>query len=303
MKILKWIGFVLGGIVLVLISVVTILFFISKQHENQVYHIDVPPLQIDYNNEELLQTGRHVATIRACVECHGENLGGKVFIEDPIVGKLVTTNLTDGPGGIGGDYSDEDFIRAIRHGVRKDGKSVIFMPSHEYNLIDSKDMTALIAYIRSKDPIDSTHLPNTKIALPFRAMYILGGEEIHLFPARLIDHSVTIPEPVAERSPRELGAYVATTCVSCHGDNYGGGPIPGVPPHWPQASNITTGGALADYSEESFFTAMRTGITPDGREMNPEFMPWSVFGFMTDEELSGLFEYLRSLPPRETGSR
>jgi mono/diheme cytochrome c family protein len=302
MKLLKWIGIFLGGVVLIIGTVIAVLFFISKQHENQTYTINVPALQIDYDDEELLERGRHVATIRACVECHGDHLGGRIFIEDPVVGLLIATNLTSGPGGIGNDYSDEDYIRAIRHGVRKDGKSVIFMPSHEYNAIDSKDMAALIAYIRSKNPVDSTHLPDTKIGLPFRAMYVLGGD-IHLFPARLIDHSMEIPEPVAERSSRELGAYVGTTCIGCHGDHYGGGRIPGVPPDWPEASNITTGGSIADYSEEDFFTAMRTGITPDGREMEPEFMPWNVFGYMTDEELSGLFDFLRSLPPRETGTR
>jgi mono/diheme cytochrome c family protein len=303
MKLLKWAGIILGTFFLIAATVIAVAFIISKQHENQIYHIDVATLEIDYYDQELLETGRHVATIRACVECHGDNLGGRVFIEDPVVGMLIATNLTDGPGGIGSDYNDEDYIRAIRHGVRKDGKSVIFMPSHEYNLIDARDMAALIAYIRSKDPVDSTHLPKTKIGLPFRTMYVLGGGDIHLFPARMIDHTTGIPEPAAVRSPRELGEYVATTCISCHGDNYGGGSIPGVPPHWPEASNITTGGPLADYTEEDFFTTMRTGITPDGREMEPEFMPWTVFGFMTDEELSGLFEYLQSLPPRETGSR
>lgn len=286
-----------------LVIFISVMFFISKQHENQTYHIEVSPINIDYNDEELLETGRHVATIRGCVECHGANLGGDIFIEDPVVGTLVATNLTSGTGGIGSTYDDEDLIRSIRHGVRKDGKSVIFMPSHEYNVIDAGDMAALIAYIRSMEPANSSHLPATKIGLPFRAMYVLSGGDIHLFPARLIDHSLPVPEPVAERTPLELGSYLATTCTGCHGDYYGGGRIPGVPPHWPEASNITTGGALADYSESDFFTAMRTGVTPDGREMNPEFMPWSVLGYMTDEELSGLFEYLKSLPPRATGSR
>ena len=301
MKILKWIGIIIGSLILVLGAIISVLYGISKQHENQTYNIDISPVYIDYSDESLLEKGRHVATIRACVECHGDNLGGRVFIEDPVVGLLIATNLTTGAGGLGRDYSDEDFIRAIRHGVRKDGKSVIFMPSHEYNVIDEADLAALMAYIRSKDPVDSTHLPETKIGFPFRLMYVLS--DIHLFPARLIDHSIGIPEPVAERTPLQLGAYVATTCIGCHGDNYGGGRIPGVPPHWPEASNITLGGVLADYTEADFFNAMRNGINLEGRVMEPEFMPWQVFGYMTDEELSGLFEYLQSLPARETGTR
>lgn len=305
MKILKWIGITVGVVLILIVVAATVLFLISKQHENEIYHIDVATVDYQFDDErEKLSWGQHVATIRGCVECHGGDLGGDIFLEDPVVGVLVATNLTTGPGGIGSTYSDEDLIRATRHGVRKDGKSVIFMPSHEYNVIDSKDMTALIGYIRSMEPVDSSHLPKTKIGLPFRLMYVLSAGDIHLFPARIIDHSLPLPETVEYRPPMELGAYLATTCIGCHGNNYGGGKIPGVPPNWPDASNITMGGALANYaSEADFIKTMREGVTPLGVEMNPEFMPWTVLGYMTDEELSGLFAYLQSLPPRETGSR
>jgi len=305
MKILKWIGMAVGVLLLILAITATVLFLISKQHENKIYEIDVDPINYQFDDEaEMLSWGQHVATVRGCVECHGSNLGGDIFLEDPIVGVLVATNMTTGTGGIGSDYSDEDLVRSIRHGVRKDGKSVIFMPSHEYNVIDSKDMAALIGYIRSMGPIDSSHLPETNIGFPFRLMYTLSGGEIHLFPANIIDHSLPIPEPVENRSPIELGSYLATTCIGCHGGNYGGGKIPGVPPNWPDASNITMGGNLANYSsDQDFIKTMREGVTPLGVEMNPEFMPWKVFGSMTDEELSGLFVYLQSLPPVETGSR
>ncbi|TVQ67484.1 MAG: cytochrome C [Balneolaceae bacterium] len=305
MKILKWMGMAVGVLLLMIAILATILFLISKKHENTIYQIDVAA--IDYlfeDEEEMLSWGQHVATIRGCVDCHGGNLGGDIFLKDPVVGVLTATNLTTGTGGIGSEYSDEDLIRAIRHGVRKDGKSVIFMPSHEYNVIDSKDMAAMIAYIRSMEPVDSSHLPETKIGFPFRLMYVLSGDDIHLFPARLIDHTLPLPDPVENRTPRELGAYLATTCMGCHGNNYGGGRIPGVPPNWPDASNITMGGTLVNYaSKDDFIKTMRDGITPLGAEMDSEFMPWTVFGYMTDEELSGLFEYLQSLPPRETGSR
>lgn len=305
MKILKWIGLAVGVLILFLGITATILFLISKQHENTTYQIDVPAINYQFEDEaEMLALGQHVATIRGCVECHGGNLGGDIFLEDPVVGVLVATNLTTGTGGIGSEYSDEDLVRSIRHGVRKDGKSVIFMPSHEYNVIDSKDMAALIAYIRSVGPVDSSHLPETKIGFPFRLLYVLSSDDIHLFPARIIDHSLPLPDPVIDRTPRELGAYLATTCMGCHGSNYGGGKIPGVPPDWPDASNITMGGALANYtSADDFIQTMRNGVTPLGVEMNPEFMPWTILGYMTDEELSGLFEYLQSLPPRATGTR
>lgn len=305
MKILKWIGITIGVVLILLVVAATVLFLISKQHENEIYKIDVAAIDYQFDDEaEMLSWGQHVATIRGCVECHGDNLGGDIFLEDPVVGVLVATNLTTVQGGIGSSYSDEDLIRSIRHGVRKDGKSVIFMPSHEYNVIDSKDLAALIGYIRSMEPVESSHLPETKIGLPFRLMYMLSGGDIHLFPARVIDHSFSLPDPVELRGPMELGAYLATTCIGCHGNNYGGGKIPGVPPNWPDAANITMGGNLANYaSEADFINTMRQGVTPLGVEMNPEFMPWPMLGSMTDEELTGLFVYLQSLPHRETGSR
>lgn len=279
----------------------TVIFSVSESHRNTIYDIPAEALSIPVNDETAIRNGKHVATIRGCIDCHGSKLEGDVFIEDPVVGLLIATNLTSGRGGIGSIYEDEDWIRAIRHGVRKDGKSVIFMPSHEYNQIDRKDLADLISYIKSVPPADN-ELPKTYIGLPFRAMYLLGGD-IHLFPARLIDHSLPIPETIENRPPVELGEYLAATCTGCHGGSFSGGPIPGMPPNWPSATNLTKSGALANYSKDDFITTMRTGVTPDGRELQSQYMPWVVFGQMTDEELSGLFAYLKSLPELETGSR
>jgi len=301
MKILKWVLYGFAGIVLIGIICLSVIYIVTESHRNTEYDIQVEALPIPVDDNEALENGKHVATIRGCVDCHGGSFEGGIFIEDPVVGLLVATNLTSGTGGIGEEYNDEDWIRAIRHGVRKDGKSVVFMPSHEYNQIDRKDLADLVAYIKSVPPSDN-ELPETEIGLPFRAMYLIGGE-IHLFPARLIDHSKPIPETVANRPPVELGEYLAATCTGCHGAGFSGGAIPGVPPNWPEATNLTKGGALASYSTSDFISTMRTGVTPDGRELESQFMPWGVFGQMTDEELSGLFTYLQSLPERDTGSR
>lgn len=301
MKLLKWGAYTLAVLVLILTICLGIIYFVTESHRNAVYDISSETISIPENMEESLLNGKHVATIRGCVDCHGGNLEGDVFIEDPVVGLLIATNLTTGKGGIGSGYNNEDWVRAIRNGVKKDGKSVIFMPSHEYNQIDRKDLADLVAYIKSMPPADN-ELPETKIRLPYRAMYLLSGD-IHLFPARIIDHSLPIPEPVENRSPVELGEYLAATCTGCHGSGFSGGTIPGVPPNWPVASNLTNNGPLNSYSQEDFIRTMRTGLTPDGRELINEFMPWGVFGEMTDDELAGLFSYLQTLPARETGSR
>jgi len=100
-----------------------------------------------------------------------------------------------------------------------------------------------------------------------------------------------------------LGKYLAVTCTGCHGQGFGGGKIPGVGPKWPAASNLTPGGNLGHWSQEQFVAVLRIGRTPEGRQLDPRYMPWPQLGMMTDAELSALWDYLRAVPARETGSR
>jgi hypothetical protein len=54
---------------------------------------------------------------------------------------------------------------------------------------------------------------------------------------------------------------------------------------------------LNSYSTEGdFIEFFRTGVTPNNKPVNPEYMPWEHFGLMTDEELSAIYEYLNLLP-------
>lgn len=299
MKIIKWIGISLGSIAALILIFIAVTYFITEQHRNQIYQIEGETVEVSADSAAIAH-GKHVATIRGCVECHGDNLGGKVFIDDPAMGLLIATNLTDGEGGIGSEYTNEDLVKAIRNGVNKEGKPAIFMPSHEYNSIDSRDLSALISYIRSVEPVDNVQ-PESSIAILARLIYLFG--DLHLFPARMIDHEKPIPEPVESRTPLEMGEYLAATCTGCHGAGFAGGKIPGVPPDWPEASNITPSGNLGNWTADDFKAAMKTGVTPEGKELVMEYMPWQVLGEMNDEELEGLFTYLQSLPEKETGTR
>jgi hypothetical protein len=51
-----------------------------------------------------------------------------------------------------------------------------------------------------------------------------------------------------------------------------------------------------NWSEADFIRAMRTGATPDGREMDPEEMPWRSFAKMTDDELRAVWLYIKAQP-------
>lgn len=299
MKILKWVGITLGTLIALLLIFVAVTYFITERHFNETYQIEPGMVEVS-TDSSIIAHGKHVATVRGCIECHGGSLGGAVFLDDPAVGLLIATNLTTGQGGIGSEYSDGDLIRSIRHGVKKNGKPAIFMPSHEYNPIDKRDLSALMSYIRSLEPVDN-ELPETKVGMMARFLYMYGG--MHLVPARLINHNNPIPEPVENRTPLEMGEYLAVTCTGCHGEGFAGGAIPGVPPDWPVAANITPKGNIGNWTLQEFITTMETGVTPEGKELRQPYMPWEMLGAMTDEELEGLYTYLRSLPEKETGTR
>lgn len=66
----------------------------------------------------------------------------------------------------------------------------------------------------------------------------------------------------------------------------------------PWGANLTPGGELGSWTEEDFFTLIRTGMHPSGRQIL-DYMPWEYFRHITDTELSAIWAYLQSLPALE----
>jgi mono/diheme cytochrome c family protein len=284
--------FVLGVIV-----IAVGLYFISNSFMNSSYEVAAEAIQIP-SDEETIARGEHIATSRGCTDCHGENLAGDVFWNDGAMGTLYASNLTGGGGGVGATYTDADWVLAIRHGVGLDNRPLLFMPSQEYWYFNDRDLAALIAYLKALPDVDN-EIPEPSIGPLARVLYMTG--ELPLVPAELIDHTGRPPAPEPGITA-EYGEYLAAGCIGCHGPGLSGGPIPGGPPDWPPASNLTPGGNLADWTEDDFKTALRTGVTPSGDQLS-EAMPWQTTARMTDEELQALWLYLQSLPARPTGQR
>jgi mono/diheme cytochrome c family protein len=299
-KVLKWVGFVLGGLVGLIVLAVVVIFAVTGARFNKSY--DVQPASITIPTDEAsISEGEHLATsVRDCTGCHGADLSGTVMADDPAFGYLAATNLTAGQGGAGSTYTDEDWVRAIRHGVGPDSKPLIFMPSHELAAMSAEDTAEIIAYIKSVPPVDQ-EWDEPQAGPLVRILFITG--QFPAVPAELIDHSAPPPSAPEPGVTVEYGEYLGLTCEGCHGLTLSGGPIPGAPPEMPPAANITphqTG--LADWTEEDFFQAMREGVRPDGSDIDP-FMPYEAFSGMTDDEISALWFYLQSVEPQEFGNR
>ncbi len=292
-KALKWVGIVLGGLLGLLILAVIAVYVLSNSRINKSYTIQVESVAIP-DDEAALERGQHIAITRGCADCHGKDLGGFVFIDDPALGLYYGTNLT--PSGVAADYSDEDWIRALRHGVGPNNKPLLFMPSFEYYYFSDQDIGDLIAYLKTIPAVDKQP-KETSVGLLGRVLFL--GDQFPLLPAEVIDH--TAPRPIAPPPgvTVEYGEYMAVGCTGCHGLNLAGGPIPGGDPSWPPAANLTPAGNLSNWTEEDFINTLRTGVTPEGLELGATYMPWPNMAQMTDDELQAMWLYIQSLPAIE----
>ena len=122
-----------------------------------------------------------------------------------------------------------------------------------------------------------------------------------LLPAERIDHAAPHPRSMPPAPTAAYGAYLAAGCVSCHGPRLEGGPIPGAPPSFLPAADLTLA-RLGPWSEADFRRAMRDGRRPDGTPVRRP-MPLELGRAMTDVELAALWAYLRTLPARRGRAR
>lgn len=291
-RVLKWIGIVLGSLIGLVLIAGVVMFLLGSARLNKTY--DFPPSNIAIPTDEAsIAFGKHRAET-LCQGCHSPDMGGMVnFFEGGPLGTLDSANLTTGEGGIGNEYTAEDYVRAVRHGIGRDGKP-IFMPavvSTAY--MSDEDLGAIIAYINTLPPVDRQVEGQkfTPLAKALLTAGILGD-----LPVETVSHETHVSAPTRGISV-EYGKYMVDThdCRICHGEELNGGKhadptIDRISP------NLTPGGEVAFWSEEDFMNSIRNGVTPSGHELDPKLMPWKEYSAMSDDELKAIFLYLQSLP-------
>jgi mono/diheme cytochrome c family protein len=297
-KLFKIIAWLAAALVAIVLGVAGAVYFASNRKLAHLHTVDVRPVSIPTDAESIAH-GKHLATTRGCTDCHDANLAGRAVVEDPAVGHLHAPNITRGRGGLPAEFSDLDYVRAIRHGLASDGRALVLMPSLDYEGMSDEDLGAMIAYLKSVPPVDRDRGPVS--FGPVGRLLVLKGD-IKL-AAEHIDHAAVRPSAVVAEVSPGYGKYLSGSCIGCHHTNFSGGPIAGAPPDWPNATNLTphASGAITGWTEENFLTAIRTQKRPDGTSLHP-VMP-AAFGQMTDLELKALWAYLRTLPPLATGTR
>ena len=268
-----------------------------KQHRL----IDVPVAAIAFHvDDATLVRGKYLFDTRGCASCHGEDGAGKFVIQDENAGLSIKAPSI-APGGIADTYADADWARLLRHGVKPTHRPVFVMPSEDYAAFTDADVAAIATYTRSLQPAPAAAAA-FEFPLLLQALYVAGVVQD---AAEKIDHTQAHAATIQPEVSPAYGAYLSGTCKGCHGAGLAGGRIPGTPPSWPAAANLTpaTDSPMHRYrSREQFRNMMHTGKRPDGTAVSP-VMPFDSLRHMNDLELDALFEFLKSTPPKPTGTR
>lgn len=311
-KVFKIIGFIVGAIALVVFG---LMVYVKVALPN----VGAPPeIKVDMTSENI-ERGKYLANhVMLCMDCHStrdwsllsgpmvpgtEGKGGETFDQKlGFPGKYIAPNIT--PFALQ-NWTDGEILRAITSGVSKDGRALFsVMPYHNYGKIDRKDIEAVIAYLRTLDPIEN----KTEISSSD-------------FPMNFIIN--TIPQKpsfsnIPERSDKvNYGKYLVTAagCMDCHtkqdkgkfvGEFFAGGFEFKLPDgSIVTSSNITpdktTG--IGNWTTEQFINRFKMYLDSSYviPKVNPgEFqttMPWTMYAGMKNEDLEAIFAYLQSLKP------
>ena len=263
-----------------------------------------------------IERGRYLVTAGDCVACHsapkGQPFAGGLALDSP-VGQIYSSNITpDRKNGIG-EYSLDDFDRAMRHGIAKRGDTIYpAMPYPSFAHMSADDIAAMYAYlIHEVQPVDSPN-HDTKIRWPLSARWPLAIWR-KLFapdPTVLAADSGRYPNPEVAR-----GAYLvqgAGHCGSCHtpraitlqeealddrSTQYlsGGAQIDG----WVSVDlRGDAADGLGNWSAADIVATLKTGRNPTHAVIGSA-MSDVVFHstqYLTDADLTAIAAYLKTLP-------
>ena len=164
------------------------------------------------------------------------------------------------------------------------------MPADAYATLSDRDLADLIAYLRSRRPVNRD-FGRSYLKLPGRILMAAG--KVNDLAAERIDHSRSLP---VYASPTD-GAYLARIagCTACHRADLTGRDTPVGPPGAPRPPAINRL-ALRGWTLVDFERVLRTGRRPDTSLLST-FMPWTSYAGMDDSEISALWLFIQQTPP------
>lgn len=250
----------------------------------------------DPTSDDPVERGRYLARVAfTCVGCHGD----ETHTENALGAAMSGGGAYDGPWGTVyaanltqlGDWTDEQIETAIRAGIDNEGR-VLFPPmSYElYHSMTDDDMAALIAYLRTLEPVEN------EVPAPELAEGVESAEMFRTPPE--IDPDAEFPVPDDFDDPVVYGHYLAkmASCLHCHGTvNEFGVPDPdGLPVGFIGPSLMPD--QLGEWTDEELFTLLREGVNPRQDNRPVQIMPTYSYKYLSDDDINALIAWMRSLP-------
>jgi len=272
-KFLKWLGFVVVGLVAIVIIAITYVYFASER-EFARQHMVAETLSVPLPTDAAeIEEGHRLAHITGCTHCHGDNLTGGPAIEIPPLASFVPPNITSTIP----EMSNAQLLGLLRRGVKRDGTGVWLMPSEMYRHLHDADLARIIAWVRTVPPAEGV-TGKTRIHLMGRVIVTLDQFKSG---ARQIEEAEGAP-PI----PPGRGAYlVMNACSECHGQDLQGK----VEAHAPSLVLVK------GYSAEQFARLVRDGVGTGERQFELMTPTAKVrFSHLTPDEVQAVYEYLQA---------
>jgi cytochrome c553 len=232
---------------------------------------------------QAITRGQHFASVYGCADCHRHTLQGTFIPNFGIASRNLTRLATT--------FSDADFDRAVRRGLRPESSSVAeFMPSDAFHYMADADMADIVTYIRSLKPAGED-IPFPSYDLKSRLGLLLGDFHMDQF-------WFGVQGPALDLGPRYArGRELAmAACGECHMTALTGPPAFLPPPRPPDLALV------ASYERADFIRLMRTGKAAGNRELPlMSATARARFSHFDDVELAEIYDYLVARGRKVTG--
>ncbi len=256
-------------------------------------------------SHSMVERGRYLAQAGDCAACHtapgGQPYAGGRAIPTPF-GTIYSTNITpDRQTGLG-NWSEEEFYKAMHEGIRRDGQHLYpAFPYPWYTKLSRQDVDAIKAFLDTLPPVRNANKA-TELPWPFSMREVMAG-----WNAMFFGKGEYRADPT--QSPQwNRGAYLVRGlghCGACHTPkNIAGGLKTshklegGYGEHW-YATGLTNDvrDGLGDWSVDDIVKYLKSGSNLKAAATGPmaEVIEHST-QHLSEADLRAIAVYLKSVP-------
>lgn len=258
----------------------------------------------------LVARGAYLAKAGDCAACHtargGFDMAGGKAVPTPF-GTMYAPNLTPERETGLGNWSSDEFWRAMHHGRSKDGRLLYpAFPYPNYTYVSRPDSDALYAYFQSLAPVKQANKPHD-LRFPYKLQASLA-----LWRALYFKPALHEDDP-RRSSDWNRGHYLVRGlghCVACHASRnelgaisndveLGGGLIPMQNWYAPSLASDQEAG-VQQWPRDEVVKLLQTGVASRGSVLGPMAeVVYRSTQYLSANDLRAIAVYLQALPRQE----